>query len=64
MGPEDKGNLLSPDPEQRAEQERAEALALSRRLIAESIALREKAKKLHDMADALMERFKRDHPDA
>jgi len=38
--------------------------ASSRQLIAESKALRAKAKKLQDMADELMAQFKRNHPDA
>jgi hypothetical protein len=63
MGPVDKAKLLSADPKQRREQERSELLATNKRLIAESVALREKAKELQALADELMAKFKRDHPE-
>jgi hypothetical protein len=64
MGPVDKAKLLSADPKQRREQERSELLATNKRLIAESVALRKKAKELQALADELMAEFKRDHPES
>jgi hypothetical protein len=63
MGPEDRSKLLSPDPTQRAEQERSEVYAKTARLIAESEALRKRAKELQDAADELIAAFKRNHPE-
>jgi hypothetical protein len=64
MGPEDKRKLLSRDPKQRREQERSDVYATNKRLIAESVALRKKAKELQALADELMAKFKDDHPES
>ena len=64
MGPEDKSKLLSRDPKQRREQERSDVYATNKRLIAESAALRKKAKELQALADELMAKFKDDHPES
>ena len=64
MGPEVKRKLLSPNPKQRREQERSDLFATNKRLIAESVALRKKAKELQALADELMAEFKRHHPES
>jgi len=64
MAPEVKSKRLSPDPKQRREQETSDVSATNKRLIAESVALRKKAKELQALADELMAEFKRDHPES
>ena len=64
MGPDPKDKLISPNPKQRKEQERADQFAKSARLIEEGKALRKKAEELVKQADELLNKFKRDHPDA
>ena len=41
-----------------------DVFATNKRLIAESVALRKKAKELQALADELMAEFKRDHPES
>ena len=60
MAPDSTKVLLSPNPKQRREQERAQVVAASRVLVAEARALREKAAELQRMADELMVTLRRE----
>jgi hypothetical protein len=62
VGPDRKDKLGSSNPKVWAEQNRAEVIAKSTRLILEAQQLRAKADDLMKRSAELLEKFKRDHP--